>query len=27
VYEEVSKRHPESPGLPPPDDEEGAEPV
>src|SRR6478672_470576 len=27
VYEEVSKRHPESLGLPPPDDEEGAEPV
>ncbi|HEX5549645.1 MAG TPA: hypothetical protein VFX36_02370 [Nitrospira sp.] len=27
VYEEVSQRHPESLGLPPPDDEEGAEPV
>lgn len=27
VYEEVSKRQPESFGLPPHDDEEGAEPV
>lgn len=27
VYEEVSKRQPESPGLPPHDDDEGAEPV
>lgn len=27
VYEEVSKRQPESLGQPPPDDEEGAEPV